>query len=453
MKRARKQRTPHRVSSPPMPRNRSARAVAGMALLLFAALRAAGQAPGPNFAERVASDNMAAVVVVTGVRGDQPNPVQCSGCVVDRRGIVLTTAHQMDGLTEARGKLPDGTSFPLSTLAVDNALDAALLQADRTLPTAVRIGNADSLRLGAPLVSLSTPLNLEFSLVRGVVSSLSRTYRGVPVVQAELNASPGSSGGPVFDADGLLVGMLLGKLNDQPWLSVVLPVNQLAPLLKAHGVLPEPAAPDPADELVPVPNLPQHEAWALDAYNLGVRAGSDEEKARHYRRAAELLPAFYEAWFNLAVTLTALGRTGDALAAYDQARQIRPAAAEPLRNMGLLHLRNGAPEAALDCFDRVLGLDGGAARSYNERGVALQRLNRHRDAAAAFGEALRLEPENSRFSYNLGLSLAALGEAQSARDALQRYLDAEPGAPDAPEVGRMIESLSTPDKEAPVVRK
>ncbi len=453
MKRARINGALDRVNRPVRNFQGHALAFAGAALLIITAVRASGQAPAPDFAERVAQTNISAVVVISGVKGDELAPVQCSGCVVDRRGIILTTAHQMEGLKDIKGKLPDGTVFSLSALAVDNAMDASLLQADRPLPLAARLGDADTLRVGAPLVSLSTPLNLEFSLVRGVVSSLRRTYRGVPVMQAELNASPGSSGGPVFDVDGLLVGMLLGKLNDQPWLSVVLPVNQLVPLLKAHGVLPGPAAPDTVDELVPVPNLPQNEAWALEAYNMGVRTVSDEEKARHYRRAAELLPAFYEAWFNLAVSLTALGRTGDALAAYDQARQIHPNAPEPLRNMGLLYLKNGTPEKALNCFDRVLGLDGGAARSYNERGVALQRLNRHRDAVAAFGDALRLEPENSRFSYNLGLSLAALGEAQSARDALRRYLEAEPGAPDAPEVARMIESLSSPDKDAPVERK
>ena len=72
--------------------------------------------------------------------------------------------------------------------------------------------------------------------MRGVVSSTSRTYRGYPVLQVEMNASPGSSGGPVFDESGALVGVVVGKLQDQPWFTVVNPIFNAAALLSKHGI-------------------------------------------------------------------------------------------------------------------------------------------------------------------------------------------------------------------------
>lgn len=407
--------------------------LAGALCVLFAAVSppAAAEPGGP--AERIAAANLPLAVVIFGTRRDSGAPVQSSGCVVDARGIVLTTAHQIGGVDDLRGKTADGRAFALTPEVVDEALDFSLLRADARFDGAVSVGSSASLRVGAPLVSLSTPLNLEFSLVSGLVSSLNRTYRSVPVFQAEMNTSPGSSGAPVFDARGDLVGIVLGRLNDQPWMTVVLPVDRMHAGLDRLGVArPRPPAEAQEDaELAPEPGITEMELWALEAYNAGVRADACADKARMYERAVQLLPAFFEAWFNLGLARAGCGDGEGAAAAYESARKLRPEALAPLRNLGLLRLEAGDPGGALECFREAARLAPEDARVQNDLGVALQRAERHAEAADAFRESLRIAPGHPPAMYNLAVSLLADGQEEAARRAFAEYLERFPDAPEA----------------------
>jgi len=427
------------------------RLAARLAGALFAVCVAAASTPaaepaGP--AERIAAANLPLAVVIFGTRTDTGASVQSSGCVVDPGGLVLTTAHQIGGVDELRGKTADGRAFALTPEVVDEALDFSLLRADARFDGAVAVGSSASLRVGAPLFSLSTPLNLEFSLVSGLVSSLDRTYRSVPVFQAEMNTSPGSSGAPVFDARGALVGIVLGRLNDQPWMTVVLPVDTLRPTLERFGAGRSgvPAGAQEDAELVPEPGITDVELWALEAYNAGVRAAACADKARMYEKAVRLLPAFFEAWFNLGLARAACGDPDGAAAAYESARKLRPEAIAPLRNLGLLRLAAGDTGGALECFGEAARLSPEDARLRNDFGVALQRAERHAEAADAFRECLRITPGHAPAMYNLAVSLLACGQEEAARRAFAAYLERFPDAPEADSI-RALTGAGPGDQE------
>ncbi|MCC6145704.1 MAG: tetratricopeptide repeat protein [Candidatus Hydrogenedentes bacterium] len=396
----------------------------------------------PDF-EAIVIHNEPAVVVIVGQRSSNGNEVQSSGCCIDTRGYVLTTAHQIDGVGQLTGRLQGGLECALEVVEVDAGLEIALLKSDRPLPHAVPLGDALLLKSAAPLISIAAPRNLEFSTVTGVVSNTDRTYKGYPVIQADLNASPGSSGGPVFDGQGALVGLIIGKLREEDWITIVNPINNAFAVLDKYGLRSGAAPAQEEWELTPVAGLDERTLRALLAYNEGVTSQAPEKKAQHYQTAVQLLPAFFEGWFNLGVTYGRQGDLAQAEKAYGKARELRPDSIAVLRNLGRLYLRAGRLEDAERAFASARELDPGEAQSYNDLGEVLRRMKRVSEAETAFAEAIKLDGSYAPARYNLALLYAGNGNRQQAVAEFQKYLELAPGAPEAAQVQAWIVQLES----------
>lgn len=387
------------------------------------------------------------VVVLEGVREDNGATVQSSGCCVGRDGLVLTTAHQVVGVKDIKGRLFDGSEFALEVVEVERQREIAMLKADRAFVSVAEVGDAATLRSGADLISIAAPRSLDFSVVPGTVSNTNRTLRDYPVIQASLRAAPGSSGGPVFDRDGRLVGMIIGKLRDEEWITAVNPVNNAFDLLRAHGVaLTAPTAllDEMAGELMPARGISQAELRALEAYNRAVRVSDPRLKKDDYGMAVELLPEFYEAWFNLAVTLTSIEDIAGAVAAYKKAASLRPEAVEVPRNLGRLYLRVQRLDDAAAAFNAALELAPAEAQSHNDLGEVYRQMQKSEDAIRAFQMALTLKPDYAAAQYNLGITFAGIGKNAEAAQYFKKYLELAPDAADAAQVGEWIAELEKP---------
>lgn len=391
--------------------------------------------------ERIVAENEPAVVIILGNRTDTGAEVQSSGCCISAEGHVITTGHQIEGVEKMTATFSDGRKMPLKVLFLDRQRELALLKTEQPSNAAVPIGNAKTLRGGSPLISIATPVNLAFSTVRGIVSSTNRTYNDYPVIQAELPASPGSSGGPVFDRYGNLVGMIIGQLETEQWVTVVNPINNAYALLEEQKLLVK--RPDKEDALLdPMENASAIEKDAIDAYNAGVTAPDPAAKVRAYAKAVELVPAFFEAWFNQGVAYTQLAELDLAEKAYQKAAVLRPDALEVKRNIGRLYLRDKRLEEAVKAFEALVILAPDAPQSYNDLGEAFRQLGRTAEAIANFEKALSLDPKYAKAVYNLALACAGDGRSKEAIIHFQRYLALSPQPQDSQEVAKFIEQLS-----------
>jgi Tfp pilus assembly protein PilF len=391
--------------------------------------------------ERIVAQNELAVVVITGMRSSTGGEVQSSGCVVDSSGLILTTAHQIVGVGQLEGRLADGTTFPLKVITAQLDNELALLKADRDLPRVVRLGNAETLRSGAPLVSIATPVSLDFTTVTGIVSSTNRTYRGYPVIQSDLRASPGSSGGPIFDRNGDLVGLIIGKLGDEEWVTVINSVNNAFDLLRQYGVTVGGGNESSDMALLPADGISEVELSAVMAFNRGVHATRVEEKASEYARAATLLPAFYEAHFNFAVACTEMKDYRKAEAAYRKAERLRPKSTETKRNLGRIFLREMRYEEAAALFEGVVQLAPQEAQSHNDAAEAYRQLNRVGEAILSYEQALALDPSYAAAHFHLGLPLANAGDSVTSIEHFNEYLKHAPDARDVAQVRGWIAEL------------
>lgn len=145
-----------------------------------------------------------------------------SGIIVREDGYILTNAHVIAGADPNRGvtaRLQDGKRLPLVVAAVDEKTDLALLKAEaRGLP-AIRWGNSAAIRVGELVCAIGAPLQLDFSLTTGVISAKGRGNLTDTVyedyLQTDAMINPGSSGGPLCDLDGRVIGIntLINGLN------------------------------------------------------------------------------------------------------------------------------------------------------------------------------------------------------------------------------------------------
>lgn len=157
-----------------------------------------------------------------------------TGVIVDSTGTVLTAAHVIAGATDVTVRLASGEELAVEgVLEVDARLDLAILRIAGFGLRAAVLGNSDSVQLGERLVAIGNPLGLERTVSDGLLSSF-RLEDGVRRMQVSIPVSPGSSGGPVFNASGEVVAVIVsGILSvDAQNLNFALPINY------ARGKLP-----------------------------------------------------------------------------------------------------------------------------------------------------------------------------------------------------------------------
>ena len=144
------------------------------------------------------------VVVVTSLNALKQPIKFGTGFVVGDGTQVVTNHHVVDGAAIVTIKTPDDQVSQVTVLATDSTQDLALLKLDGWGPA---LDVADSLpEVGQDVAVIGTPKGLERTLSTGVVSAL-REMDGRQMVQITAPVSEGSSGGPVLDSQGRVVGV------------------------------------------------------------------------------------------------------------------------------------------------------------------------------------------------------------------------------------------------------
>ena len=137
----------------------------------------------------------------------------------DGNTLLVTNAHVVDGVSAATLKWADGAQDTAAVLSNAGGsspqTDLALLEV-KGLRGAVLNIKTTRPNVGADIVAIGAPKGLEFSLTRGVVSSLRDDGE---ILQIDAPINPGNSGGPVLDRTGCVVGVATFKLQDSEGLN------------------------------------------------------------------------------------------------------------------------------------------------------------------------------------------------------------------------------------------
>ena len=161
---------------------------------------------------------------------------QGSGFLISKDGRVVTNYHVIRNGSSAVIKFPDGAFFSADGVLVsDKDRDVAVIKVHGSGFKALTLGDSDRLQVGEEVVAIGNPLSLESTVSNGIVSAI-RTVEdeGGKFLQITVPISPGSSGGPLFNMAGKVVGITTSHIKGGENLNFAIPINDVKPMLQVQ---------------------------------------------------------------------------------------------------------------------------------------------------------------------------------------------------------------------------
>ena len=172
-----------------------------------------------------------------------------SGFVISSDGYILTNHHVVNQATEIQVLFSDRSEYKATIIGSDRRSDLALLKIEAEQLDALKFADSNKLKVGEWVLAIGSPFGLDYSVTAGIVSAKGRslpTEQGenyVPFIQTDVAINPGNSGGPLFNLDGLVVGInsqIFSRSGGSIGLSFSIPSNvalRVVDQLKENGVV------------------------------------------------------------------------------------------------------------------------------------------------------------------------------------------------------------------------
>ncbi|HET6891069.1 MAG TPA: trypsin-like peptidase domain-containing protein [Pyrinomonadaceae bacterium] len=448
-----------------------------LVLVLITAYPVAGQDPLPELVRRI---KPSAVAIETfDARGEKVS--RGSGFFIETDRVV-TNRHVIEGAHRAEVHSSTGSIYPVKgVLAVDAEGDIAILKVDvplnqvRPLPL-----DRTSPQEGESVVVIGNPFGLEGSVTNGIVSAV----RDIPtfgrIIQITAPISPGSSGSPVVNMQGQVIGVATLQITGGQSVNFAIPserisqlqvvsVTSLPDLVASSGRTKRARAvqffrdglsflsKDDCEKALPYfekaveSDSTYAEAWAQTGFckeKLGRHAEAIEasKKAvslrpssesyfniglanyylKHYRDAADAYKQAIrldpynaaDAHYALGLVYRDWGKADDEIQAYKQAIKLKPDYTSAYERLGSRYFRSKKYPEAVDIYKQLASLKPGDANPINSLGETYLEMGKMNEALESFRQAIRLKPDFGKAYFNLGKGLLAIGNRDAA---LEQY--------------------------------
>ena len=136
-----------------------------------------------------------------------PDGLSCgTGCIIDKSGVILTSAHVVDIGKTIVVTMNNGQNYEAKVLKhLGDNKDIALLKIDA--PTdlkTVKLGNSEKVKVGEKVLAIGNPFGFSGTLTQGIVSRIDYAKNRI---QTDAAINPGSSGGPLLNTKGEIIGI------------------------------------------------------------------------------------------------------------------------------------------------------------------------------------------------------------------------------------------------------
>jgi len=384
-------------------------------------------------------------------RGDKLS--RGSGFFIDKDRIV-TNRHVIDGAYRAEVHLNSGNTFPVRTVvAVDAEADVALLKVEA--PQAqVRSLSLDrtSPQEGESVVVIGNPFGLEGSVTNGIVSAV----RDIPgfgrIIQITAPISPGSSGSPVVNMKGQVIGVATLQITGGQSVNFAIPSERIAQLDRAASDNTQQSL----GELV-VATSRNKRAKAVEYFRGGLTFLSRDDCQNalpYFQKATESDSGYTEAWAQAGFCNEKLGRHAEAIEASKKAVSIRPSP-ESYFNIGLANYYLKQYHESEQAYRQAIKLDPyNAADAYYALGLTYKEAGQYDDEIQAYKQALKLKPDYAAAYDRLGQRYVQLKKFSEAIEVFKQLALLKPGDATAQNnLGEAYEGLNKHDESVEAFRQ
>jgi tetratricopeptide (TPR) repeat protein len=351
-----------------------------------------------------------------------------SGFFIDKRGHLITNYHVLRGAYAAEVKTLDGLEYPVKRILAHNQA-ADLIKVSVEIPEAsvqyVKV-TAVVPAIAERILVVGSPLGLDQTVSEGIVSAVREFHGRGKIFQMSAPVSQGSSGSPVINMDGKVIGVVS---------FISIPGQNLNFAVAGQSVL----------SLKDEKNTKTMSEWTYSVsrekprlaarlcekgFEFSVR-GKYKKALEYYQEAVQKSPNDAEAWYGLGSCYVGLERPSAAIKAYKEAIRSSPEKAQAHYLLGKYYHRLGLHQEAIESYQTAVGIDRdygpaylGLAEVFSEQG----RLNEEKEAVE---QLLRILPDHAVSHYNIGITYGKLGKYQDAIDSYKRALAIDSELPHA----------------------
>ena len=375
--------------------------------------------------QKIAKKALEATVLLVMVDANGQPIGEASGFFV-RSNLIATNNHVIHKAVDAFAKrVGDDTEFDIEgVIATDMKHNLAILRVSDSSITPLPLGDSDSVKIGDVVHVAGNPEGYKDSFSSSIISGiLGSNASNDKLLQIAAAISPCSSGGPVLDSSGKVIGVAISSVMAEQNLNLVVPSNYLDVIKGQNLSLAVPS--NYLDVLLnsigkhPLKPLSEgkQSKSAESSFNSGIarhKSGQFDAAVEDFDIAIRLRPNFTDAYNNRGVAKHKLGQYDGAVADFDVAIRLRPDFADAYNNRGNAKHDLGQYDAAIADFDVAIRLRPSFTDAYNSRGIAKRELGQFDAAVADFDIAIRLRPDFADAYNNRGNVKGDLGQHDAA---------------------------------------
>lgn len=308
-----------------------------------------------------------------------------SGFFINQNGDIITNYHVLQGASSAEVKTPDGKTYPITYIVAEDE-QSDIIRLSVNIPSKYVHSLSLSVTIpevGERIIVYGSPLGLENTVSDGIVSAVREIPDFGKIIQITAPISPGSSGSPVLNMKGEVIGIATFQMVEGQNLNFAIPSERIANLN-----LIEEEKTFTTKELFEQKEKDKKDSdYAYEACDKAVYFMDKKE----YGKALPYLEiviktdiSSLKAWAYLAI--------------------------------GYCYEEFGTYTKAVEAFKQAIRIDPDDADAHYNLGVVYGKLGFHKDEIEAYKQAIRIDHNNAKPHFGLGSSYFKIGDKSSALD-------------------------------------
>ena len=206
-------------------------AIAAFSFIVLCSLRNSFASETEFSATRIFKQQADSIVLV-GVMDGRESRLG-TGFIISEDGVIVTSDHVVRGAQKIFIKLSKRQiCHDVKVISHDKKHDIAFLKINLDHLKVVSLGNSDSLQIGQRVVAIGNPLGLEDTISDGLISAVRQINSQLKLLQISVPLSSGSSGSPLFNLQGEVIGVVNGSYLKGQALNFAVPINEVRMLFK-----------------------------------------------------------------------------------------------------------------------------------------------------------------------------------------------------------------------------